>query len=568
MALRRSPGAFPRTEIHHSTGGGPSLGALSLLAGALSACSFFVDFPDVVGDGGAPGTGGTAGASVNTGGVAGMGGQPTGGQSAGGAPDGGGPTGGGPVGGGTCTADSQAFTAEFDEAAQLGTIEVDGMEPEVIAIDADGDIWWAGVMYSGTLNANGNAVQSTTADPGGVYLLEIDAAGHSKRGFVFGVNASTTVFDIVALADGNIALVGSLMGTLDFGDIAVTATPPQDAEEYNKLDGFIAIFDPAQNAVTHAAHFGDGGYQEITSIAQDSKGDLVVATTSKGSIDWGQGSKTNEGITLAKLHEDLSPVWSRELQTGASTTPTVAVAVDDSIFLGGATVAANVFGGTIAGELVVSDYDAFVAHYTTEGSWLWHRILGDDYYQGTVATTLAPDGDVVVAGTFLNGLKEHGTVTIFNSGATAWAADDVFIARFAADTGVTRWLQQIHGESFQNARDLKVDCADRVIVSGTVYSPSGMGVDFGDGENVPSTSIDDYGDLFIATYKGADGSVLFKSRVGDDYEEIIHRIELDAAGHLWVAGGFFFSIVLDPGIGGTLASGSWDFFIARYLTGP
>ncbi|MFO0554819.1 MAG: hypothetical protein U0271_40960 [Polyangiaceae bacterium] len=535
------------------------LGASTIL---LVGCSFLVDFPDVAGNGGGP-NGGSGGTPIPMGGAPNGG---SGGTGAGGNPDGG-MAGAATGGGGGCALDPQSFVPDFDWTAQLGTATVDGYAPEVIAIDQDGDVWWAGAMSGGSLNAGGNPVVSTTGVSAGIWVLELDDTGKSKRGFLFGASSSTKVYDIAVLPNGHIALAGSFEGTIDFGDQEITSTQPDNQDPYNLLDGFVAVLDPDQGVVTHARAIGDGGYQEVTSIGADSTGALVVAAVVYGAIDWGDGPKANQGITLARLNEDLTLDWSREFTTGATTTASVAVVPgDDSIILGGATESAGALGQITPGEVVVGGYDAFVARYASDGKWMWHRLLGDDYYQAVSVTTVAPNRDILVAGTFLQGLKEHGTSTVFQSGATGYEEDDAFIARFDVDTGDTRWFQQIHGPSYQVVRDLKVDCGDRVIAVGSVHSPVSEGVDFGDGEIVQSTSADDYDDLFLASYQGDDGHLLFKKRVGDDYVEVFHRLELDAQGRVVMAGAFFFSIVLDPAIGGSMQSPGWDLFLARYNT--
>lgn len=539
------------------------LAPLILLLAA--GCSFLIDFPE---EDTATGGAGAAGAGTIAGGA---GSDPGGGGEGGTGGDGG----SGGQGGGECLLDRDSHALTFDWAAQVGSIDLDGFLPIAVALETDGDVWLAGQLEGGVLQAGGNAVSSTGDSVADVFLLELDAEGDSKRGFVFGGNGSAFIWDIAFAPDGELVIAGSFIGDLDFGGAGpvLESQLPVDGGQFSVYDAYVAVFDPAAEETVVAKAFGDGHYQEATAVAVDGEGSILLAAISEGSVDWGAGeSMPTDGMFVVKLDSDLNEVWTRPIASNVNRPADIALFADGSVAVTGLTDRNDVFGQILGGEVVYGGSDAFVARYDgLDGSWVWHRIFGDDYDQAGTAVTVGPSGDVYVAGTYLNGLIQLGNDSLFSGAEIDYATDDVFLARLGHDDGATVWVKRVSGLGYQVANDIGVDCADRVTLLGNAGDSSGSpGVDFGDGELVQGVVSDQpngYVDLFVAAYEGSSGNLLSKRRIGDFYIETGAALQLDPQGRALIAGAFFHTVALDPLPGATLQrTKAWDLYLARFDT--
>jgi hypothetical protein len=513
-----------------------------------------LDFPDV-------GDAGSGGEPQGTGNPSGVGGGGNGG-------DGGGDGGGG-------SPPECVFEPAFDWSFQLGTVSISIEENLAHAIAPDGNIWLAGQLLSGQIEIGGTPVSSSGDDDADIYLVELNPAGEIQRGFAFGGVGWAYVHQMAFSSTGTLALVGSYAGAMTFGidgpSITAAAQGNLADEPYAaELDAWVAVFDPESETFLDAKGYGDGDgiYQEATSVVFDSAGDMIVAAAADGPLDWGMGAPASfDGLALAKLDGQLNEVWSRPLNTGVDLPGYLVMLPDDSFVVAGSTYANDVFGQFVSEELYYGNSDAFVARYSSTGGWIWHRIFGDENEQGSTSVTIGPSGDVYLAGTYRQGLKEKGVV-VFSGAETEYFTEDIFFARLAADTGATAWVNRIYGIGYQEPQDIVVGCEERVIITGDIDDQGSKGVDFGDGTPLPSEGDDEYSDLFFASYDGNSGDLLSKTRIGDQYIEFARGIMLHPGGMVLV-GSFFDTILFSQEPGGLLEKDTdSEVFVVRYSTAP
>ncbi len=538
--------------------------SLVLALAASGGCSLLFDFPE---QGNLGGNGaGAQGANSPSG--PGAGGN--GGAGASGAND---PSGGAGGAGGsvpTCT-----FDPVFDWSLTLGNVDIAIVRKLAEALEpVDGDLWVAGQMLGGELMVAGQPVESTLDGMGDIFLIEVGPDGVIKRGFIFGGAGWARVQALAFGPEGTMALVGAFAGDMTFGAGGPTITGGSQANmlaeaEPDELDAWVTIFDPDTETFLEAKGYGsgDGAYQEATSVAFDSLGNLyVVAAVDDSALDWGLGAPVIDGLSLAKLDSTLTELWSRPLNTAQDLPGHLAVLPDDAVVVAGTTYEKEVFGQQISTEIEYGGPDAFVACYSAEGSSLWHRIFGDVDEQTATNLTVGPSGDVYLGGTFKIGLKELGNTVVFPDGETGYETEDIFFARLAADDGgSTRWVKRIAGLEYQEAQDIVVGCGERVYIVGDIKDAGTLGVDFGNGVLVPATSTDEYTDLFYATYDGETGEYESAVRVGDDWIEFARGMLLDPFGGFILVGAFYDTVSFDPAPGGLLQNlGRSDVFAVRF----
>ncbi len=139
----------------------------------------------------------------------------------------------------------------------------------------------------------------------------------------------------------------------------------------------------------------------------------MLTGTFNGSIDFGGGARTATGsssIFVTKLDGSGGHVWSKaygDANVTNATTPTgVAVDADGNVAVAGTFDGSLDFGG---GPLTTSgDTDVFAARLDGMGNHLWSRSWGDAQTQTSAGLALAPGGYLVLAGTFAGQLDFGG----------------------------------------------------------------------------------------------------------------------------------------------------------------
>ena len=270
---------------------------------------------------------------------------------------------------------------------------------------------------------------------------------------------------MVVTACGDIALTGSFTGSLSFGE------PADELACAGAEDVFLARFDP-EGAHKWSLRFGDAASQEGRVLGSDSDGNLVVAGSFEGTIDFGSGLLTSAGSTdvfVAKLTVDGALVFSRSFGDADAQIPT-GVVVDGNYD----TILAGAFRGSInfgeaADELVSSgEQDVFVAKLSGEGSHVWSMGFGDGAAQPTTLVTVDKGRNMVLAGSFVGAID-------FGGGALASGGlGDVFLAKLATD-GTHLWSQAFGDASPQAATAVAVDGDRSVVLAGGFYGTIDLG---------------------------------------------------------------------------------------------
>jgi hypothetical protein len=169
----------------------------------------------------------------------------------------------------------------------------DGQGASSLAVDASG-----GVFLGGSLNGVvdfGGPLPLTATGNGDAYVVKLDAGGGHVWSKRFGNGANQLVTSIAIDSPGNVSMVGSFDGAIDFGGGELTSL--------GAGDGFIAKLE-ASGAHIFSRRFGDVDSQVAASIAVDVLDESFVTGTFSGTIDLGGGPLVSHGlgdIFLAKF---------------------------------------------------------------------------------------------------------------------------------------------------------------------------------------------------------------------------------------------------------------------------
>jgi hypothetical protein len=307
---------------------------------------------------------------------------------------------------------------------------------------------------------------------------------------------------------------------------------------------------PPTEELSHSwsGRFGDADQQTGRDIGVDPSGNIVVAGSFWGTVDFGGGDLTSAGATdifVAKFSPDGSHVWSKRF--GNSTSQDLAyVAIDASgnVIITGSFYGSVDFGG---GDLTsAGSNDIFVAKFSPDGSHVWSKRFGSGGPQSGLGISTDGSGNVVVAGRFT------GTVDFGGGALSSAGGDDVFVAKFTPD-GTHIWSKRFGDASAQYATDLVVDGPGNVTITGYLDGS----VDFGGGDLTGAGSID----IFVAKFDPA-GAHLWSKRFGDSDEQQALGIAGDPSGNVIIAG--YFDGTVNFGGGDLTGAGDYDVFLAKF----
>lgn len=314
---------------------------------------------------------------------------------------------------------------------------------------------------------------------------------------------------------GNILVVGALEGSLNLGGgLSLTG---------DAYDLYVAKFDtnglPLWGRVIQRHAWSRGS----AFIAVEGGGNVVVAGLFGGGLSLGNVSLPGGSLFqpfVLKLSPEGEPLWGQGFEVSAAS-------VWDPIGLSGLSVDASgdiAFTGSFTGTLRIGDTVHTRAPYWNAvyvaklsgatGAPLWSKSLRSASDLRGVDVAMDAAGDVLLAGSFAERLDIDGTVLT----TASWALD-IFLAKFAGDTGSARW-------SRSNRQDSTNDIFPR------------LGID-GAGNALTVSLIPPY--EFRLTKFDGEGQVLWSRVHEPSYGLVEHeglRMSLDASGNMVLSGTF------------------------------
>ena len=265
-------------------------------------------------------------------------------------------------GGGTLTSagSSDCFVAKYDEnGTHLWSEALGGTNIQRcfgVATDTSGNVIVAGGFF-GTVDFGGGTL--TSAGDQDVFVAKLDVDGNHVWSDRFGDVLGDLATGVTTDPAGNIVMIGGFFGTLDLG--GATLGPLTGAE----FAPFVVTLDSAGNH-QWSKQLGDGAApSELSQVAIDDSGTLLVTGLFGGTLDPGGGALTSAGGSdiLAVMYDNLgNHVWSKALG-GTVDDEGHGVAIDGS----GQVLVTGFFGSTVDfgdGALTsTGETDVFVARF-------------------------------------------------------------------------------------------------------------------------------------------------------------------------------------------------------------
>jgi len=343
--------------------------------------------------------------------------------------------------------------------------------------DAAGNLYLAG-DFRGT--AVFGSVTLNSAGENDVFVVKTDANGN----FLWAVRAGSRDFydraaDLAVDSTGHVHVIGSFVGTADFG--AFTLSADDYAVFHIKLatNGNFLRARSIENAAPGALAGGPAGSVYLTGT--------IYQPTTFGTDVITPGNLGGAGF-LSKLNASDEFVWTRKLGNGQGAHD-VAVDTAGNVFVTGAAYGIATLGKIALGSGGTRYYPkGFLARLDANGNFLWAgSALG-----GTLAVDGA--GDAYVFGSFY-GFLETPTAAFHN----LFGPSAPLLVSKVNQQGQTLWSRQLGGD---------YDRAIAVDTAGTVYLAGNFSGSTRFGDFVLTSGGGHYNNLFVARMCGPTSPVI------------------------------------------------------------
>lgn len=232
---------------------------------------------------------------------------------------------------------------------------------------------------------------------------------------------------------------------------------------------------PMGGLTKFASAYGDANVQSGAAVAYDKSGNILVAGSFSGSINFGATTLTASGaddVFVAKFGSGGQLMWAKSFgDAGLQTASGIGVDANGNVYVTGSFKGSINFGGGALAAQGTLFVDVFLAKLTTDGNHVWSKSFGDVNVQNARGLAVDTAGNVVIVGFFQNDIN-FGGMTLSTNGLY-----DMFVAKF--DTGGTHQWSRRFGDmaADQRARAVTTDGTGNVYITGDV---AGM-IDVGGG---------------------------------------------------------------------------------------
>lgn len=420
--------------------------------------------------------------------------QDGGGTGAGGASGGPGGPGSGGGGGNVSSADGSSASSSNASGSSVGTSGVGSSS--------------SGASTSGASSSGSGGAMPCT-------MCEWDQAAIST--------GTLKALNLASDTDGDVVLVGSLDGTVNFGNMLTS----------NGQDIFVTKLDQGGSPLW-AKNFGDASLQQEATGVAINKVDhsIIFVGHFNGAVTVGSMLTSIEPVTtdvlIAKLQSDGTPVWGKRFGNPSSQLAR-GVALDG----GGNIVTVGYFEGSIDFTSNASNVhtssglsDIFVAKLDKNGMYMWSKKFGDGNDQRALGVAVDASDNIIITGYF-RGMIDFGCSVLTASGLV----DDLFVAKLASD-GSCVWSKAFgDANGVQQGRSIAADSMGDVLVTGEF---SGT-LDFKTGIN-PLLIATDARDAFVVKMSGTTGNAIWSASLPGSKDQVGTSIAADATKNVLVTG--------------------------------
>jgi hypothetical protein len=361
-----------------------------------------------------------------------------------------------------------------------------------IATDMSGNLLAYGI-YNGApltlLNAAGTTGATLSSNEGNYdcFIAKYSPTGEVTWAAQIGGTGSDTPGSIATDSNGNVLVTGNYRSTSTF--YSTNRSSSNTLSFTGNVNAFIAKYTPS-GTLSWVARVTSANSNIGNSIAADSSGNVYIAGYYNSAITFYSADQTvgptfsyNAGLWsgyFAKYSSTGSFVWGAKIES-AGFQQAFGIATDSSnnVYVSGIFNAAlnfyNSGGSNIGGTIAYrGGTSAFIAKYSSEGSFIWAVEMGEGYTGGS-DIKIDSNGDVCVIGFSFSAVKFYNIGGTIGTTIDYTANQETFVAKYTS-AGNVRWAARVGGPSNEGASGVATDSYGNVIIAGnygaaaTVYN--------------------------------------------------------------------------------------------------
>lgn len=434
-----------------------------------------------------------------------------------------------------CTQQVSAQYANFEWVKGMGGTGAD--QGNGVAIDANGNVYVTGSFISAADFAIGS--QLISAGGNDVFLAKYDPTGALLWAKSMGGVGNDYGYGVAVIANGDVYVTGY------FGEQGADFNPGGSGgalTSAGKDDIFLAKYSSTGTFLWAKSMGGPrGDYSK--GIAVDVNGDVYISGNfSKDGADFNPGgsggaftSAGGEDVFVAKYSSTGTFLWAKSMGGSSSDYSEGGVAVDanGNVYVTASfSSSANFNPGGSGGVLTAAGgNDAFLAKYSSTGTFLWAKNMGGS--DGDIGVGVAADatGNVYVTGYFKSAAAD------FNPGGSGGILTpvgnyDVFVAKYNS-TGTYLWAKSMGGADIDYGSGIAVDATGNVYITGYFLSA----IDFNIGGIGGAFTSAGGNDAFLAKYDPA-GTFFWAKSMGGAQSDAGARVAVGANDNVYAIGRF------------------------------
>lgn len=425
--------------------------------------------------------------------------------------------------------------------------------------DATGNVYIAG-NFQGTADFDpGSGTENLTATGQDIFIVKYDMDGNYLWASCLVGDNIGFVTNIAIDQSGNIMLVGSFLGTVDFD-------PGPDVSNHTSAnfigDMFMAKYDSNGVYMWSKAVFSAGFGVQATVLELDTLGNIITGGLFVGPTDFDAGTGTavltpsglGLAIFIAKYDTDGNYIWAKGFGGGSFYMDATSLSLGDQgdIYLTG--VFANTIDfdpGVGVADLVADEPDiicGYLAKYDADGDYVWAKRI--DLLVQPYAVDVDDMNDIYLTGRF-SGTRDFdpgpAVADLMSNGI-----EDIFIAKYNA-AGSYIWANHIGGATYSWGRCIKIDPAGKIYVTGEFSGTA----DFDPGPATANLISNGNSDVFIANFDTS-GNYLWAGNMGGMDVDQGMSLTTNHAGIIYTTGTYTNLADFDPGSGTSALTSNGD----------
>ncbi len=410
------------------------------------------------------------------------------------------------------------------------------------AIDASGNIYFAGETKSPNNISTTGAHKDTIGDDSDAFLVKFNSNGERQWGTYYGGSGIEYYSSTVTDSYNNVYLAGSTQSTNNISTTDSHQKTYGGGVDLIEGDGFLAKFDSI-GIRQWGTYYGGSNDDDVNSVTTDGSCNVYLAgiTTSTNNISstgahqetYGGGSEFHDGDGfLVKFNENGIRLWGT-YYGGNNVDNGIAVATDadENVYLAGCTQSTNNISTIGAHQDTIGigyfNLDGFLAKFDSKCKRLWATYYGGtDSYDSFTSATTDNSGNIYLSG--WTG-SENNISTTGAHQETFGGNEDGFLVKFDIN-GVRHWGTYYGGSDEDICNSVVTDKRGNVYIAGRTTSMDNI------------STVGAYQDTFVG---GADcflakfnsnGLRIWGTYYGGSDEDICNSVVTDNNNNIYIAG--------------------------------